>query len=133
MLVLQYKIDCRVTIELLDTETEDNEKNLQNAKTWNTYVERLTNPLETNELVTLNQTSGSTAKPTTNSNMEDSLAIKEEKLEEDVVSEHNFASIDFSIGFLSYSVDSTSFSYSVAQKQQRYQRINHLVFVLLYT
>lgn len=42
--VFIYKIDCRVTIELLDTETDDNEKCVSNTQAWNKYVERLTNP-----------------------------------------------------------------------------------------
>uniref|UniRef100_W8AYZ5 Paired amphipathic helix protein Sin3a n=1 Tax=Ceratitis capitata TaxID=7213 RepID=W8AYZ5_CERCA len=39
-----YKIDCRVTIELLDTEVEEAEKPLNKVKSWNKYVDRLANP-----------------------------------------------------------------------------------------
>uniref|UniRef100_A0A1L8DXH5 Paired amphipathic helix protein Sin3a n=1 Tax=Nyssomyia neivai TaxID=330878 RepID=A0A1L8DXH5_9DIPT len=39
-----YKIDCRVTIELLDTESEDTEKCVANTQAWSNYVERLANP-----------------------------------------------------------------------------------------
>lgn len=82
----QYKIDCRVTIELLDTETEDNEKNIQNSKTWNNYVDRITNPLTTSDVLQLNQASASTVRATTNTTGEMSLSIKEEKMDEDTVS-----------------------------------------------
>lgn len=85
----QYKIDCRVTIELLDTESEDNEKNIQNSKTWNNYVDRITNPLATSGILTLNQTSGQNVRSTASTNIETSLPIKEEKLDEDTVSERN--------------------------------------------
>ncbi|XP_011177840.2 uncharacterized protein LOC105209234 isoform X2 [Zeugodacus cucurbitae] len=39
-----YKIDCRVTIELLDTEVEETEKPLNKVKSWSKYVDRLANP-----------------------------------------------------------------------------------------
>ncbi|XP_017476361.1 PREDICTED: uncharacterized protein LOC108366452 isoform X1 [Rhagoletis zephyria] len=39
-----YKIDCRVTIELLDTEVEDSEKPVNKVKSWSKYVDRLVNP-----------------------------------------------------------------------------------------
>ncbi|XP_059614340.1 paired amphipathic helix protein Sin3b isoform X2 [Phlebotomus argentipes] len=39
-----YKIDCRVTIELLDTESDDTEKCVANTQAWSNYVERLANP-----------------------------------------------------------------------------------------
>uniref|UniRef100_A0A1B0CEV8 Sin3 C-terminal domain-containing protein n=2 Tax=Lutzomyia longipalpis TaxID=7200 RepID=A0A1B0CEV8_LUTLO len=42
-----YKIDCRVTIELLDTESEDTEKCVANTQAWSNYVERLANPAAT--------------------------------------------------------------------------------------
>lgn len=41
---MQYKIDCRVTIELLDTESEDTEKSVANQQSWSNYVERFANP-----------------------------------------------------------------------------------------
>ncbi|XP_037949848.1 uncharacterized protein LOC119680899 isoform X2 [Teleopsis dalmanni] len=37
-----YKIDCRITIELLDT--EDVEKPVNKIKTWNKYIDRISNP-----------------------------------------------------------------------------------------
>uniref|UniRef100_A0A336L2W3 Paired amphipathic helix protein Sin3a n=1 Tax=Culicoides sonorensis TaxID=179676 RepID=A0A336L2W3_CULSO len=43
-----YKIDCRVTIELLDTESEDPNTGVSGAQTWNNYCERLANPATTN-------------------------------------------------------------------------------------
>ncbi|XP_053964982.1 uncharacterized protein LOC128867607 isoform X2 [Anastrepha ludens] len=39
-----YKIDCRVTIELLDTEVEEAEKPVNKVKSWSKYVDRLANP-----------------------------------------------------------------------------------------
>lgn len=42
--ILQYKIDCRITIELLDTESEDPSTNVSNVQSWNSYCERLANP-----------------------------------------------------------------------------------------
>lgn len=44
MYFLQYKIDCRVTIELLDTESDDTEKCVTNTQAWSNYVDLLTNP-----------------------------------------------------------------------------------------
>lgn len=40
----QYKIDCRVTIELLDTESDETEKCVTNTQAWSNYVELLSNP-----------------------------------------------------------------------------------------
>lgn len=72
---------------MLDTETEENEKNIQNAKTWSNYVDRLTNPLISGELRALNQTSGpSIRSKITSGNNESTLPIKEEKLDEEAVS-----------------------------------------------
>ncbi|XP_017837186.1 paired amphipathic helix protein Sin3a isoform X3 [Drosophila busckii] len=42
--VFIYKIDCRVTIELLDSEPEEVEKPVLKAQKFNKYVERLANP-----------------------------------------------------------------------------------------
>ncbi|XP_049530557.1 uncharacterized protein LOC125948482 isoform X1 [Anopheles darlingi] len=39
-----YKIDCRVTIELLDTESEDTTNNFINSQAYNSYVDRISNP-----------------------------------------------------------------------------------------
>lgn len=44
---LQYKIDCRVTIELLDSENDDPANSVQNVQTWGNYCERLANPAST--------------------------------------------------------------------------------------
>lgn len=42
---MQYKIDCRVTIELLDSESEEVEKPAAlKAQKFSKYVERLANP-----------------------------------------------------------------------------------------
>ncbi|XP_065075745.1 paired amphipathic helix protein Sin3a isoform X2 [Ochlerotatus camptorhynchus] len=42
-----YKIDCKVTIELLDTESEDTAQNFNNAQNYSNYVDRLSNPAAT--------------------------------------------------------------------------------------
>jgi paired amphipathic helix protein Sin3a len=66
--ISQYKIDCRITIELLDTESEETANNVTNSQNWSNYVERLANPAAS-------MTSG-------NSNIE----IKQEKPDDDIVS-----------------------------------------------
>ncbi|CAD7078480.1 unnamed protein product [Hermetia illucens] len=66
-----YKIDCRVTIELLDTETDDNDKCVSNTQTWNKYVERLSNPAATSSAA--NRMSA-----------HDSVEIKTERPEDDM-------------------------------------------------
>lgn len=71
--LIQYKIDCRVTIELLDTETDDNDKCVSNTQTWNKYVERLSNPAATSSAA--NRMSA-----------HDSVEIKTERPEDDMVS-----------------------------------------------
>lgn len=86
----------------MDSEHDDNEKNVQNAKTWSKYADRLTNPVVTSEnnatTTTTNQqqtttttSSSSTTTTTTstansNPNAETSPDIKEEKLDDEVVS-----------------------------------------------
>lgn len=45
--VYLYKIDCKVTIELLDTESEDTAQNFNNAQNYSNYVDRLSNPAAT--------------------------------------------------------------------------------------
>ncbi|XP_055613906.1 paired amphipathic helix protein Sin3a isoform X2 [Uranotaenia lowii] len=52
-----YKIDCRVTIELLDTETEDTAQAFNQAQSYSNYVDRLTNP------AAVGSTAGGTAVP----------------------------------------------------------------------
>ncbi len=60
---MQYKIECRVTIELLDNETEDATATAVNsAKEWENYVERLGNP------AAMSSTAVTTANAQTNSN-----------------------------------------------------------------
>lgn len=85
----QYKIDCRVTIELLDTDSEDNEKSVQNAKNWSEYVDRIANPI-TNTNNTTNESSAAPTETTATENQNDaemSMDIKEEKLDDELVSE----------------------------------------------
>lgn len=103
----QYKIDCRVTIELLDTETEDTEKSVADAKTWSNYVERLANPIATATTTgATGQNNGSNSSSTgainsanninnnnnnsSGSNSADTVEIKTEKLDDDVVSAKHF-------------------------------------------
>ncbi|XP_062705105.1 paired amphipathic helix protein Sin3a isoform X2 [Aedes albopictus] len=45
--VYLYKIDCKVTIELLDTESDDTAQNFSNAQNYSNYVDRLSNPAAT--------------------------------------------------------------------------------------
>lgn len=45
--VMIYKIDCRVTIELLDTESDDKEKAAKSSQSWNNYIEDLNSPKPT--------------------------------------------------------------------------------------
>lgn len=72
----QYKIDCKVTVELLDTESDETEKCVSNAQTWNNYVEGLSNPMA----------SMSSATRTGDSNNLAKIEIKTEKSDDDVVS-----------------------------------------------
>lgn len=83
--MFQYKIECRITIELLDTESEDNEKNAENSKTWSNYVDRLKNPVTANVTNSTNQSSGVTGSLAKKMCDETSLAIKEENLDVDLV------------------------------------------------
>ncbi|XP_036225718.2 paired amphipathic helix protein Sin3a isoform X3 [Bactrocera oleae] len=106
-----YKIDCRVTIELLDTEVEEAEKPLNKVKSWSKYVDRLANPvansISSQNAVNLSNTSmGGTASNTSavsntsNSNalgmptMSGSLAganggeIKLERMDDDALGAH---------------------------------------------
>lgn len=89
MFLFQYKIDCRITIELLDTENEENDKNVQNSKTWSNYVDRLSNPVAANVTNSVNQSSGVSSSSTKNLCDETSLAIKEENLDCEMVSVEN--------------------------------------------
>ncbi|XP_055307949.1 paired amphipathic helix protein Sin3a-like [Sitodiplosis mosellana] len=82
-----YKLDCRITIELLDTESDDNEKNAQNAKTWDNYVDRLTNPVSANTNDLTNQSSVPIARSASD---ETSLTIKEEKMDDDLLQSWKF-------------------------------------------
>lgn len=61
---------------------------MQNAKTWNNYVDRLKNPVDNSVIESPNQSSGQIGRSTTKMSEETSLAIKEEKLDDDMVSEY---------------------------------------------
>ena len=65
-----------MTIELLDTESDETEKCVSNAQTWNNYVECLTNPMA----------SMSNATRTSDSNNLAKIEIKTEKSDDDAVS-----------------------------------------------
>lgn len=66
-----------MTIELLDTESDETEKCVSNAQTWNNYVECLTNPMAS---------MSSNATRTSDSNSLAKIEIKTEKSDDDVVS-----------------------------------------------
>ncbi|KAG4067430.1 hypothetical protein HA402_009667 [Bradysia odoriphaga] len=68
-----YKIDCKVTIELLDTESDETEKCVSNAQTWNNYVECLTNPMASMSNATRTSDNSNLAK----------IEIKTEKSDDD--------------------------------------------------
>lgn len=93
LIPFQYKIDCRVTIELLDTDAEDTEKSVQNSKTWSNYSDRLANPTATttaSNATSTNQANNSNNGASNSSaNNADSVEIKTEKMDEDAVSEMN--------------------------------------------
>lgn len=75
-----------MTIELLDTETEDTEKSVANAKTWDMYVERHVNPTTGTNIAPANSSNSAVNNnDTTNA---DSVEIKTEKMDEDAVSSH---------------------------------------------
>lgn len=69
---------------MLDTEAEDTEKSVANAKTWDMYVERHVNPTTGSNSTTTNNTNNTVNNnDTTNA---DSVEIKTEKMDEDAVS-----------------------------------------------
>lgn len=65
-----------MTIELLDTESDETEKCVSNAQTWNNYVECLTNPMAS---------MSSTSRIGDGNNLA-KIEIKTEKSDDDVVS-----------------------------------------------
>lgn len=73
---------------MLDTETEDTEKCVTNAQTWSNYVERLANPVTAanNKSSGTSSGTGVIISGTTNANSSDTIEIKAEKMDEDVVS-----------------------------------------------
>uniref|UniRef100_A0A0K8UJE7 Paired amphipathic helix protein Sin3a n=1 Tax=Bactrocera latifrons TaxID=174628 RepID=A0A0K8UJE7_BACLA len=106
-----YKIDCRVTIELLDTEVDEAEKPLNKVKSWSKYVDRLANPaansISSQNVANLSNTNmggtaSNTSAVTTSSNcnamgmptMSSSLAganggeIKLERMDDDALDAH---------------------------------------------
>ncbi|XP_037821313.1 paired amphipathic helix protein Sin3a isoform X2 [Lucilia sericata] len=93
-----YKIDCHVTIELLDTDSEDvteREKPVNKVKTWSKYVERLANPASsantTNANSPNNNNNNNNNNNTTNMDTSNNLTnneIKSERWDEDGMDLH---------------------------------------------
>ncbi|XP_013119117.2 uncharacterized protein LOC106096081 isoform X2 [Stomoxys calcitrans] len=90
-----YKIDCRVTIELLDTDSDDmteREKPVNKVKSWSKYVDRLANPSSANN--SHNTTNANSPNSNNNnnstSNMDASInnEIKSERWDEDGLDLH---------------------------------------------
>lgn len=77
----QYKIDCKVTIELLDTESDDTAQNFNNAQNYSNYVDRLSNPAATG---TGSESGASITGVTTGG--AGNVEIKTEKPDDDLVS-----------------------------------------------
>lgn len=73
----------------MDSEHDDTEKNVQNAKTWSKYTDRMANPVATSENSVKNQATGATTSTSIANSIptETSPDIKEEKLDDEVVSE----------------------------------------------
>lgn len=67
-----------MTIELLDTESDETEKCVSNAQTWNNYVECLTNPIASMPATSASRSS--------DSNNLAKIEIKTEKSDYDAVS-----------------------------------------------
>lgn len=49
--ILIYKIECRVTIELLDTESDDKDKAAKSSQSWNNYIEGMKSPKPTSVII----------------------------------------------------------------------------------
>lgn len=77
----QYKIDCRITIELLDTESEDPNTGVSGVQSWTNYCERLANPAASNSATGGNASSGSG-----DSGAGTNVEIKTENPDDDLVS-----------------------------------------------
>ncbi|KAL5289727.1 SIN3A family protein [Megaselia abdita] len=78
-----FKIECRVTIELLDTETEENpEKIVDSTNKWNDYVDNLKNPLSSSLLINSGNNNVGNIDDIFESN---NLEIKTETLDEEQV------------------------------------------------
>lgn len=77
----QYKIDCRISIELLDTESEDPNTGVSGVQSWTNYCERLANPAASSN----NGSGGSSGPGDTGAGT--NLEIKTENPDDDSVSE----------------------------------------------
>lgn len=87
----QYKIDCRVTIELLDTESDDNEKNVAHTQKWSSYMERMSNPA-TGPSTAAAAGRGSIDGATDAAGNTSTVEIKTETLDDDMVSRQKLCS-----------------------------------------
>lgn len=92
--IQKYKIDCRITIELLDTESDEAEKPVNKVKSWNKYVDRLTNPAasgsnNTTSTAVANASNNAATTIATNANANagdgNGTDIKSERSDEDAV------------------------------------------------
>lgn len=72
-----------MTIELLDTESDDAEKNVSTAQTWSNYMERLSNPGTTTATTAGRGSVDMSTDVTGNSS---TVEIKTETLDDDMVS-----------------------------------------------
>lgn len=88
MFLSQYKIDCRVTIELLDTETDDPEKtSVSNTAKWSSYVDQLANPGPgCNQSAVTASSNNTSSQQRRSSSISTDLEIKKETLDVDMVS-----------------------------------------------
>lgn len=73
----QYKIDCRVTIEMIDNETEENASNFEQNQISSKYIDRFSNP---------NSNSKNKSRNNSNNDNGQDIEIKTEKPDDDMVS-----------------------------------------------
>lgn len=64
----QYNNNCRVSLELLDTENDETEKTVASTQKWSSYVDQLKNPVATDSLATASSSSAPTTTASSSSN-----------------------------------------------------------------
>lgn len=80
--ILQYKVECRVTIEMIENENEDNmASNFEQSQVSSKYVDRYANPNSSNSKNKSRNNSNNDAAHAGND-----IEIKTEKTDEDMVS-----------------------------------------------